>query len=133
MPQARPRLAGQAAAAWLLGLAVALQPCFAQAQISPRCRRNGRLDFCAVTPQPDAQNANRRAEVLVFANGDTYRLSVDEASCRALSDFRRICAARLQIGFGEPIPATYEGTAYEGGYRHEYTTRGLSLVYVFLD
>jgi hypothetical protein len=126
-------LAGLAAATWLLSLATALQPFPSQAQISPRCRRNGRLDYCAVPPQADAQNAKRLAEVLVFANGDTYRLTVDEASCRNISASQRICEASLQSGYTAPVRATYIGSAYEGGYRHEYTTRGLSLVVFHLD
>ena len=114
------------------GLAATPSPL--QAQYSPHCERNGRPDFCAYTPAPDSGQAQRDAGRLVFADHTVYGLQRDEASCRNRGPVR-LCKAWILSppGSEHPIPATYRGTAYDGGYRHEYQSARLRLTYTFLD
>jgi hypothetical protein len=103
------------------------------AQYSPNCERNGRRDFCAYTPGPDPAGAALDAGRLVFADHRVYGLQRDESSCRQRGPVRTCKAWILSPGSDRPIPATYRGTAYEGGYRHEYISAKLRLSYSFLD
>lgn len=100
--------------------------------MSPNCERNGRRDHCALTPMPEAGNPRQTVDTLVFADHSVYQLRRDERSCRSLSSSVTTCTATI-VSRGRAIPATYRGTAYEGGYRHEYIGRGLQLSYSFLD
>jgi hypothetical protein len=70
---------------------------------------------------------------LVFADHRVYGLQRDESSCRQRGPVRTCKAWILSPGSDRPIPATYRGTAYEGGYRHEYISAKLRLSYSFLD
>ncbi|MFM7314044.1 MAG: hypothetical protein ACKO0M_12910 [Cyanobium sp.] len=133
--------AGSAGSWWAgaLGLALALVafPPPAGAQYSPNCERNGRRAFCAYTPaagEPGPLQGRLDAGRLVFADHAVYGLARDEASCRDRG-VQRICRAWIEAppGSDRPLPATYLGTAYEGGYRHEYLAPGLRLRYTFLD
>jgi len=47
----------------------------------------------------------------------------------------RTCDAKIITPPGNPraIPAWYRGTAYEGGYKHEYVGQGVHITHVFLD
>jgi hypothetical protein len=105
-----------------------------QAQYSPNCERNGRRDFCAYTPAPDSAQGGRDAGRLVFADHTVYGLQRDDASCRDRGQVR-FCKAWILSppGSDHPIPATYRGTAYEGGYQHAYLSPRLQLTYTFLD
>lgn len=137
-------LPGGAAGPWmllLLALAAALAtPTALHAQYSPHCERNGRRTFCAYTPGSEAGQAGQSGQGrldagrLVFADDAVYGLQRDEASCRDRGPVR-LCKAWILVppGSDRPIPATYTGTAYEGGYRHAYRSARLQLVYTYLD
>ena len=123
------RIAGMGLCAGL-----ALLPLPLQAQYSPNCERNGRREFCAFTPAPESPREGLDAGRLVFADHTVYSLQRDEASCRDRGAVR-LCRAWILTPSGrdQPIPATYRGTAYEGGYRHEYWGARVHLTYTFLD
>lgn len=120
----------------LLGLAAgfAALPLPVQSQYSPNCERNGRREFCAYTQAPDSAQHGLDAGRLVFADHTVYGLQRDESSCRDRGPVR-VCKAWILSppGSEHPIPATYRGTAYEGGYQHAYLSSRLRLVYSFLD
>lgn len=112
----------------LAAIGAALLP--AGAQMSPNCERNGRRDYCAFTP---AAGGTGSSGWLVFADHRVYALELDLASCRERGP-ERICKAWIRVRpDNRAIPATYRGTAYEGGYRHLYSAPGLRLSYGFLD
>jgi len=119
----------------LLIVQLAAAPTATLAQLSPNCERNGRRDHCALTPMPDAANPQQTVDTIVFADHSVYQLRRDASSCRSLSPSVTSCAASIRrLGAGDrSLAATYRGTAYEGGYRHEYQGRGIRIVYVFLD
>ena len=121
------------AASALSVLALAAATPAVMAQYSPNCERNGRRDFCAYTPGPDPAGGGLDAGRLVFADQRVYGLQRDERSCRERGQVRTCRAWILSPGSDRPIPATYRGTAYEGGYRHEYISTKLRLSYSFLD
>lgn len=127
---ATPWLAGWVTACAILSPGLILP---SQAQLSPRCERNGKLDYCAVTPSTNNGDPSAVREVVVFANGDTYRLSRSDSACKMMTPFVRACEAIIQPPSGGPISARYVGTYYEGGYRHEYGAKNLKIVYFFLD
>ncbi len=116
----------------LTAVALALLPPPLRAQYSPNCERNGRRDYCAFTPasRQDGLDAGQ----LVFADHQVYRLQREESSCRDQGAVR-LCRAWILAAPGspQPIPATYRGIAYEGGYQHTYRSARLSLSYSFLD
>jgi len=130
---ARRRPAG----APLLGLlAMALAPGIAAtlgrpawAQLSPNCLRNGQPLACAITPGADASTLT-----VMYADHAAYRLIKQEAGCRHRGAVST-CPATIvpRNGFGTPIPARYVGTAYEGGYRHAYSSREVAITYFFVD
>jgi hypothetical protein len=136
-----PHRTGSAGAprAWALALVslwagVVATPSALQAQVSPHCERNGRRDFCAYTPGADGAPGGLDAGRLVFADHTVYGLQRDDASCRDRGPVR-LCKAWILSppGSDHPIPATYRGIAYEGGYRHTYQSAHLQLTYTFLD
>ncbi|MFM7086226.1 MAG: hypothetical protein ACKOXO_04435 [Cyanobium sp.] len=128
----------------------------ALAQLSPQCERNGRREFCAVTfeansPRPgesggfeqpgegegsvgDAAGPKPLSLWVVFADHSKVKLLLKEHTCSDDGPKRR-CQAEMQASPGNdhPSPAHYIGTAYEGGYRHEYTMPGLQIVFSYLD
>ena len=115
-----------------LGLAATLFSAPLLAQYSPNCERNGRRDYCAYTPAAAGNGLD--AGQLVFADHSVYGLRRDERSCRDRG-LVRMCKAWIlapQVS-ASPQAATYRGTAYEGGYRHEYLSPKLSLSFSFLD
>ena len=129
-----PRARAWSFTALSLCAGLAATPAPLHAQYSPNCERNGRREFCAYTPGPDSGQGERDAGRLVFADHTVYGLQRDEASCRDRGPVR-LCKAWILSppGSDHPIPATYRGTAYEGGYRHEYLSTRLRLTYSFLD
>lgn len=116
------------------GAALAAAPAPLLAQYSPNCERNGRREFCAFTPGADPAQGGRDVGRLVFADHTVYGLQRDEASCRDRGQVR-VCRAWILSppGSDHPVAATYRGTAYEGGYRHEFVSPRLRLTYTFLD
>ena len=117
-----------------VGAGLTAIPVTLQAQLSPKCERNGRPDFCAYTPPAASVPGGIDAGRLVFADDSVYGLQRDEASCRD-DGFIRICKAWIlhPPSSDHPIAASYRGTAYEGGYRHEYVSRPWRLTYTYLD
>jgi hypothetical protein len=104
-----------------------------QAQLSPRCERNDKLDYCAVTQSPAKGDPTAVREVVVFANGDTFRIFRSDSACMTITPFQRACDAIIQPPLGVPMHAQYNGTYYEGGYRHEYRGKNLKIVYFYMD
>jgi hypothetical protein len=123
-----------AAAAALVGLGLTAVPP-APAQLSPNCLRNGRRDYCAITPIAGATTEQQAFDMVTFADHTVYEVLRNETSCRQIAEGVRTCNAKIITppGNPRPIPAYYRGTRYEGGYRHEYVGRGVHITYVFLD
>jgi hypothetical protein len=131
-PSPIARCAGLLAAAPALLIAAAPGP--AGAQYSPNCERNGRRDYCAYTQVAGATNERQEFAQIVFADHTVYEVLRNETSCKQTGNVRT-CDARIITPPGNPTPiaAWYRGTAYEGGYRHEYVGQGIHITYVFLD
>lgn len=122
----------------------------ALAQFSPNCLRNGRPEACAITPAPEPAQAQavagnrpsigqgRAAQAssltVMYADHSAYRLIKDESLCRHRGMISE-CPATIipSNGYGTPINARYRGTAYEGGYRHAYSSPGLTITFFFVD
>lgn len=104
-----------------------------QAQLSPRCERDGKLDYCAVTQSPAKEDPNAVREVVAIANGDTFRIFRSDSACMKITPFQRACDAIIQPPLGALIHEHYIGTYYEGGYRHEYIGKNLKIVYFYMD
>lgn len=115
-----------------MAIAIAAVSAPVQAQYSPNCERNGRRDACAFTAFAGGNSLD--VGVLVFADHRVYGLQRDERSCRDRGPVR-LCKAWILAppGSSTPIPATYRGTAYEGGYRHDYLSPKLTLRFTYLD
>jgi hypothetical protein len=124
---------GRALKLGLLLSALACAP--AWSQYSPNCLLNGSRRFCALTPGA-APRPGWTSETVVFADHQAFRLERHESSCRDRG-MVRTCDARIvpANGMGTPLPARYVGTAYEGGYRHHYSSAAgqQSLTFFFLD
>jgi hypothetical protein len=104
----------------------------AGAQLSPNCERNGRRDYCALSPiagRPDQPFQ----EIITFADHSVYEVMRNEASCKNITDKIRTCHAKIMIRPGQSMPAFYRGTSYEGGYKNEYVGKGIHITYVYLD
>jgi hypothetical protein len=102
------------------------------AQLSPNCERNGRRDYCAITPvaaTPDRQGY----EIITFADHSVYEVMRNEASCKNITDRIQTCNARILRRAGQSVAAFYRGTYYEGGYKNEYVGKGIHITYVYLD
>ncbi|MEY4352219.1 MAG: hypothetical protein RLZZ609_460 [Cyanobacteriota bacterium] len=125
----RPTLTRLAIAA-----AVVLSHSLAKAQLSPNCQRNGQHDCCALTPVAGATTNQQAVDKITFADHTVYEVLRNETSCKNASATVRTCNAKITaIGRSGSIPAFYRGTAYEGGYKHEYVGRGIHLTYFYLD
>ncbi|WP_411872017.1 hypothetical protein [Vulcanococcus limneticus] len=122
------------AAGVLCGVVTALGSA-ATAQYSPNCERNGKRDYCAITPMDNASKKTETLTAITFADHTVYEVVRNEASCKDASDKVRTCNARILTPSGKDksIPAFYRGTYYEGGYKHEYVGKGVHLTYFFLD
>lgn len=107
----------------------------AWSQYSPNCLLNGNRRFCALTPGGPVRSG-WTADTVVFADHQAFRLERHDSSCQDQGAMR-LCPATIipANGLGRPIPATYEGRAYEGGYRHHYSGNAgrLTLTFFFLD
>lgn len=106
----------------------------AQAQYSPNCLRNGKKDACAVTQVAGATTPQQELAQIVFADHSVVEVLRNETSCKQNGAIRT-CNAKIITPPGHPkaLPAYYRGTAYEGGYRHEYVSSRLRITYFFLD
>ena len=54
----------------------------AQAQWSPNCQRNGKSDYCAITPLAGATTEKQAFDILTFADHSLYELLRNEVSCK---------------------------------------------------
>lgn len=115
-------------------LLIGVTPGPAGAQYSPNCERNGRRDYCAYTQVAGATTERQEFAQIVFADHTVYEVLRNETSCKQQGNVRT-CDAKIITPPGNPraIPAWYRGTAYEGGYKHEYVGQGIHITYVFLD
>ncbi|MBD2422728.1 hypothetical protein [Cyanobium sp. FACHB-13342] len=106
----------------------------AQAQYSPNCWRNGKKDFCAITQVAGATPPHQELARIVFADHTVVEVLRNETRCKQNGPVRT-CDAKIFTppGQAKALPAYYRGTAYEGGYRHEYVSDSLHITYVFLD
>jgi hypothetical protein len=104
----------------------------AEAQLSPNCERNGRRDYCAVSPMASSPNQQSK-EIITFADHSVYEVMRNEASCKNISNKIRTCHAKILVRPGESIQAYYRGTYYEGGYKNEYVGKGIHITYFYLD
>ena len=104
------------------------------AQTSPKCQLNGKWTFCSVTSQSRADD-EKIEESIAFANGVIYDVSRRGFNgCRHDGKITTCNAKVIDRGNGwKSIPAYYKGTYYEGGYKHEYISGGLSLTYYYMD
>ena len=111
-----------------------LPPRPAAAQYSPLCERNGRRDYCAFTFDQGRSNAREEVGTLLFADHTRVDVIRELGSCRSAGAVTT-CRARLRVspGSGQELQGTYKGTAYEGGYSHAYSARGIRVKYVFVD
>jgi hypothetical protein len=118
----------------ILGLAV-LSVESADAQLSPNCTRNGRRDYCAITPIAGATNEKQSFDMITFADHTVYEVTRNLESCKKISEKVETCNAKIITPPGNPktIPAFYRRTFYEGGVKQEYVGKGIHLTYVFLD
>lgn len=104
-----------------------------QAQVSPHCERNDRRDYCAVTVNSDRDSGYPSAWI-VWADHSKVEVIRDERSCHDSGPVRTYQASmRVVPGEDQPVRAQYRGTAYEGGYRHEYSRPGLKIAFSYLD
>lgn len=119
----------------LSGLAWSLITRSAEAQYSPNCLRNHKKDYCAITLATGGTNEQEGFDQITFSDHTVYEVVRNEESCKKITERAIKCDARIisRSGNPEPIHAYYRGTAYEGGYKHEYIGKGIHLTYFFLD
>ncbi|MFM8604167.1 MAG: hypothetical protein ACKOBY_01280 [Cyanobium sp.] len=140
-----------AAIAAVVSLATALLPSPVLAQLSPNCLRNGKPLACAITPGPEQEKPPLPAAgpgspqgrpapppptilTVMYADHRAYRLVKQEAACRQQGMVSECPATIIPAnGFGTPLKGRYRGTAYEGGYRHEYGAPLIAITYFFVD
>jgi hypothetical protein len=115
------------AAVAILG-AVVVPGLAVQAQLSPNCERNGKHDYCAITPVAGATNQKRAFDIIMFADHTAYEVMRNLESCKAISEKIETCDAKIITppGNAKPIPAFYRRTFYEGGVKQEYGGRGFA-------
>ena len=119
--------------ALLASLSGAASPTPAWAQYSPNCLKDGRKAFCALTMAAEPK-AETSVITVVFADHSAYRLTRDLPSCRSSGAITR-CRATISAANGQQPAqaATYMGTWYEGGYRHDYRSGQVGITFFFLD
>jgi hypothetical protein len=107
----------------------------ANAQLSPKCERNGKRDYCAITPIAGATTIKQTFDMIMFADDTVYEVIRYNESCRIISDKVETCSARIITppGNPDPISAIYRRTFYEGGVRQEYIGKGIHITYHFVD
>lgn len=117
-----------AAVALLSGLA-------AHGQLSPNCERNGRRDYCAITPVAGATTEKQAFDMITYADHTVYEVMRTLDTCRKIAEKVETCNAKIINPPGSPktIPAFYRRTFYEGGVKQEYIGKGIHLMYVYLD
>lgn len=130
----KSHLATAAAVAVMGGYAATALP-GADAQLSPNCQRNGKSDYCAITPLAGATNEKQSFDMITFADHTVYEVTRNLESCKKVSEKVETCNAKIITPPRNPksIPAFYRRTFYEGGVKQEYVGKGIHLTYFFLD
>lgn len=107
----------------------------ANAQLSPNCERNGRRDYCAITPVAGATTEKQSFDMITFADHTVYEVTRNLESCKKISEKVETCNAKIITPPGnvKTIPAYYRRTFYEGGVKQEYVGKGIHLTYFYLD
>jgi len=116
-------------------MAIALPGLKAGAQLSPNCERNGKRDYCAITPVAGATNLKQSFDMIMFADNVVYEVSRNLESCKKVAPNIETCNAKIITppGNPKPIPAFYRRTFYEGGVKQEYVGKGIHIMYVYVD
>lgn len=117
------------------GTLAALTAMGAQAQLSPNCERNGKRDYCAITPVAGATNQKQAFDMIMFADNTVYEVLRNLESCKNVSEKVETCNAKIITPPGNPapIPAYFKRTFFEGGVRQEYVGKGIHITYHYLD
>jgi hypothetical protein len=107
----------------------------ASAQLSPNCERNGKRDYCAITPVAGATTEKRSFDMITYADHTVYEVSRNLESCKKVSEKVETCDATIVTPPRNPksVRAYYRRTFYEGGVKQEYVGKGIHLTYFFLD
>ena len=107
----------------------------ANAQLSPNCERNGKRDYCAITPVAGATTEKQSFDMITFADHTVYEVTRNLESCKKISEKVETCNAKIITPHGNVkiIPAYYRRTFYEGGVKQEYVGKGIHLTYFYLD
>ena len=105
------------------------------AQLSPNCERNGKRDYCAITPVVGATTERQSFDMVTFADHTVYEVTRNLESCKKISEKLETCNAKIITppGNAKTIAAYYRRTFYEGGVKQEYVGKGIHLTYFFLD
>jgi hypothetical protein len=116
-------------------MAIVLPGLKADAQLSPNCERNGKRDYCAITPVAGATNLKQAFDMIMFADNTVYEVLRNQDSCKKVAPNIETCNAKIITPPGNPksIPAFYRRTFYEGGVKQEYVGRGIHIMYVYVD
>ena len=116
-------------------MAIVLPGLKAGVQLSPNCERNGKRDYCAITPVAGATNLKQSFDMIMFADNTVYEVSINLESCEKVAPNIETCNAKIITppGNPKPIPAFYRRTFYEGGVKQEYVGKGIHIMYVYVD
>lgn len=107
----------------------------ANAQLSPKCERNGKRDYCAITPIAGATNLKQTFDMIMFADDTVYEVLRYNETCSMISEKVEKCNAVIisPPGSSKSITAVYRRTFYEGGVKQEYVGKGIHITYYFVD
>jgi hypothetical protein len=135
MRQPHATVALIAAGAGVLTSLTGLTAGVARAQLSPNCERNGKRDYCAITPVAGATTEKQAFDMIMFADHTVYEVLRNLESCKKISEKVETCNAKVITppGNPKPIAAYYRRTFFEGGVRQEYIGKGIHITYHYLD
>lgn len=116
-------------------MAIVLPGLNAGAQLSPNCERNGKRDYCAITPVVGATNQKQVFDMIMFADNTVYEVLRSQESCKRVAPNIETCNAKIITPPGNPksIAAFYRRTFYEGGVKQEYVGKGIHITYFYID
>jgi hypothetical protein len=66
----------------------------ANAQLSPNCERNGKRDYCAITPIAGATSEKQSFDMITFADHAVYEITRNLESCKKISEKVQTCNAK---------------------------------------
>ncbi len=76
-------------------MAIVLPGLEAGAQLSPNCERNGKRDYCAITPIAGATTEKRSFDMITFADHTVYEITRNLESCKKISEKVQTCNAKI--------------------------------------